>query len=295
MTFRSAVALVPATRTIEGGGFVVRRAFPTEQLPMLDPFLLLDEMGPVDWEPGTAVGAPPHPHRGFATLTYLLEGELVHRDSHGSEATLTAGDVQLMTAGSGVIHSEMPSRRLREAGGRVHGFQLWVNLPREKKMMTPSYQELPRSEVPLVIDAEGHVELRVLVGAALGRESPLRTMVPMTYLHISMQAMSEYQVNIPVEQDAFVYVFGGSAKVGLGGERVRDTDEGGAILLGREGEELGLASGHLGAEILVIGGEALREPVARYGPFVMNTSEELAQAMGDFQSGKFGRIPPQRA
>jgi redox-sensitive bicupin YhaK (pirin superfamily) len=289
---RSAQALVVSSRTMEGGGFVVRRPFPTEQMAQFDPFLLLDEMGPVEWSPGEAVGAPDHPHRGFETVTYLLDGEMRHRDSHGNQGDLGPGDVQWMTAGSGVIHSEMPSPRLRKGGGRVHGFQLWINLPREHKMMAPRYQDVPADKSPVVFSEEGDVRVRVIAGRALGQEARLTTVIPITYLHISLQATARFVAEVPKEQSAFAYVFEGGAKIGLGGERVRDADEGQAILLGQEGDEVEMQAGHLGAEVLLIGGKSLGEPVARYGPFVMNTSDEIRQAMADYQSGQFGRIPP---
>lgn len=271
---------------------MVRRPFPSQELALLDPFLLLDEMGPVDWAPGEAIGAPDHPHRGFETVTYLLEGELRHRDSHGHEGNLGPGDAQWMTAGSGVIHSEMPSPKMRQGGGRVHGFQLWVNLPKEKKMMTPRYQDIPGDKSPVVFSKEGDVRVRVIAGSALGAEAELETVIPITYLHISLQATARFVAQVPQEQSAFAYIFQGSLKIGLGGEKVRDGEEGDAIVLGQEGEDVEMVAGHLGAELLLIGGRALHEPVARYGPFVMNTSQEIQQAMTDYQSGRFGRIPP---
>lgn len=289
---RSAQRLVVSSRMMEGGGFVVRRPFPTEQMAQFDPFLLLDEMGPIEWGPGEAVGAPDHPHRGFETVTYLLDGEMRHQDSHGHQGDLGPGDVQWMTAGSGVIHSEMPSQRLRQGGGRVHGFQLWINLPREHKMMDPRYQDVPADLSPVVFSEEGDVRVRIIAGRALGHEARLMTVIPITYLHISLQATARIVAEVPQEQSAFAYVFEGSAKVGLGGERVRDADEGQAILLGQEGDEVEMQAGHLGAEVLLIGGKSLGEPVARYGPFVMNTTDEIRQAMADYQSGQFGRIPP---
>ena len=146
---REPTGIVRARRTVEGGGFVVRRPFPTPEMAQFDPFLLLDEMGPVDYAPGKAVGAPDHPHRGFETVTYLLDGEFEHEDSAGNRGKLTPGDIQWMTAGRGVVHSEMPSKRVRDEGGRVHGFQIWVNLPARDKMTAPRYQDVLAAKLPV--------------------------------------------------------------------------------------------------------------------------------------------------
>src|SRR5262245_26969519 len=163
-TIREATRLVTAHRQTEGAGFIVRRPIPTPGLELLDPFLLIDEMGPVDYAPGEAVGAPDHPHRGFETVTYVLEGEFEHEDSAGHRGARRPGDVQWMTAGAGIIHSEEPSRRIREQGGRVHGFQIWVNLPARLKMTQPRYQEVPRDRIPQAATAAGKARARVIAG-----------------------------------------------------------------------------------------------------------------------------------
>ena len=166
---RTVAAVITAHRQLEGGGFVVRRPFPTRGLDLVDPFLLLDEMGPAEYGPGEAKGAPDHPHRGFETVTYMLDGEFEHEDSAGHTGTIAPGDVQWMTAGAGVVHSEMPSRRIREKGGRVHGFQLWVNLPARDKMIAPRYQEVTSAGIPEATSPDGLARVRVIAGAALGR------------------------------------------------------------------------------------------------------------------------------
>src|SRR5437762_4252383 len=162
VNFRESRQIVTAHRQLEGAGFVVRRPLPTSDLEMVDPFLLIDEMGPVDYAPGQAVGAPDHPHRGFETVTYVLEGEMEHEDSAGHRGALGPGDVQWMTAGGGIVHSEMPSARIRERGGRVHGFQVWVNLPARLKMTQPRYQEIPAARIPEGRTADGRARVKVV-------------------------------------------------------------------------------------------------------------------------------------
>src|SRR5690348_13842525 len=177
-TSRTVGHTIAAVRTVEGGGFVVHRPFPTRMLMDFDPFLLLDEMGPVDYAPGEAKGAPDHPHRGFETVTYALEGQFGHKDSAGHSGTLRAGDVQWMTAGAGVVHSEMPDPEFTRTGGRVHGLQLWVNLPRRDKMIAPRYQEIPSAQLPVVSNDEGTVTVKVIAGEAMGVRAVIETRTP---------------------------------------------------------------------------------------------------------------------
>jgi len=290
MSLRSVSEIVPSVRTLEGGGFPVRRPFPTGSLPLVDPFLLLDEMGPVDWAAGEAIGAPDHPHRGFETVTYLLAGEAEHKDSHGHVGRMGPGDVQWMTAGAGVVHSEMPTRDFRESGGRMHGFQLWVNLPAQKKMMAPRYQDIRAEESPLVTSADGTAKVRVIAGEALGARAALTTEIPIVYLHVSLQPWGTLSQPIAPELTALGYLFSGSARFGEGSRAARDGSEGDLALFASDGDTVLLTAGHLGAEILLLAGQPLREPVARYGPFVMNTPDEIRQAFADYQSGAFGRI-----
>src|ERR1700687_4695803 len=173
--------IVTAHRQLEGGGFVVRRPFPGERIDAVDPFLLIDEMGPVEYGPGEAIGAPDHPHRGFETVTYVLDGEMEQEDSAGHRGRLGPGDVQWMTAGAGIVHSEEPSARIREKGGRVHGFQIWVNLPARDKMMRPRYQEVPSNQIPPAETADGKARVRVIAGEALGARAVIDTRIPIVY------------------------------------------------------------------------------------------------------------------
>jgi quercetin 2,3-dioxygenase len=284
---RDVKRLVTAHRQTEGGGFIVRRPYPTEALPQVDPFLLLDEMGPVDYAPGEAVGAPDHPHRGFETVTYLLDGEMEHEDSAGHAGALGPGDVQWMTAGSGVVHSEMPSRKVREKGGRVHGFQVWVNLPKRDKLMERRYQEIPAARIPVGRSEDGLAEVRVVAGEALGARAVIETRTPIYFQDWTLRPGAKVSLPLPSEHQASAYVFSGEASVG--GVPVA---EGQLALLGPgDAVELGApADAKTPARLLLLSGVPLREQVARYGPFVMNTPEEIHQAILDFQAGKMGDI-----
>jgi quercetin 2,3-dioxygenase len=288
-TSRSVTRVVEAHRQLEGGGFTVRRPLPTVGLPLFDPFLLVDEMGPVDYAPGEAIGAPDHPHRGFETVTYVLEGEGEHRDSAGHRGVIGPGAVQWMTAGSGVVHAEMPSHRLQAEGGRMHGFQIWVNLPARDKMMAPRYQEIPASRIPEAATADGLARVRVIAGEALGARAVIETQTPILYQDWTLSPGATVEQPIPLDHEAFVYVFGGEALVGDDQRRVRDGE---AALLG-PGDRVRLAASAEAAgpaRLLLLGGVPLREPVARYGPFVMNTPEEIQRAFTDYQAGRMGRI-----
>ncbi|MFL5407999.1 MAG: pirin family protein [Myxococcales bacterium] len=283
---REVSKIVTAHRQTEGGGFVVRRPFPGADVDSVDPFLLLDEMGPVDYAPGEAVGAPDHPHRGFETVTYVLEGEMEHEDSAGHRGKLGPGDVQWMTAGAGIIHSEMPSQRIRELGGRVHGFQIWVNLPKQHKMSRPRYQEYASGELPVAKSADGKAAVRVIAGEALGARAVIETRTPIVLQDWTVQPGADVRVDVPADLAAFVYVFEGSARTGAKGTEI---GEGQMAVLG-PGTSVRLGGANGPGRLLLLAGTPIREPVARYGPFVMNTRNELIQAVEDFQTGKFGEI-----
>jgi hypothetical protein len=281
--------VVVAHRQLEGGGFVVRRPFPSGGLGLIDPFLLLDEMGPADYGPGEAVGAPDHPHRGFETVTYMLEGVFEHEDSAGHQGRIGPGDVQWMTAGRGVVHSEMPSREIRERGGRVHGFQLWVNLPARDKMMAPRYQEVPGERIPQGATPDALARARVIAGEALGARAVIDTRMPILYQDWTLEAGASLEQPVPEGHNAFAYVFEGRARVGSDGRELLDGELG---LLG-PGASVRLAvpaNGASRARLLLLSGRPLGEPVARYGPFVMNTEAEILEAMRDYQAGRLGEI-----
>ncbi len=284
MTTRSIAQIVHATPQLEGEGMIVTRPFPTVRLDQVDPFLLLDRMGPVTHGPGEAKGAPDHPHRGFETVTYILDGAIEHKDSQGNRGRIDAGDVQWMTAGSGVIHSEMPSEEIRRDGGRLHGFQLWVNLPRRDKMMKPRYQELRAAGIPRATSADGKATVTVIAGESLGTRATIDTRTPILYLHVRLAAGARFSQTIPQTYNAFAFIVSG--EVTFGDRQAREND---AVIFERDGDMVVIGS-EGGAELLLIGGAPLNEPVARYGPFVMNTMGEIRQAMMDYQSGHFGEI-----
>lgn len=289
-TERTVARVTTAIRTLEGAGFEVRRPFPNPVLDHLDPFLLLDEMGPCELGPGEAKGAPDHPHRGFETVTYVLAGRLEHKDSQGNAGRLGPGDVQWMTAGAGVVHSEMPEAEFARRGGRLHGFQLWVNLPRRDKMMRPRYQEVPGARVPIASADGGRVAVRVLAGDAIGARAVIDTRTPIFYLHYTLAPGARMVQAVPQGYNAFAYVFAGR---GVAGRTDRAVADGQMAIFGREGDAVSLAAaadGNGRLEALVIAGEPLDEPVARYGPFVMNTEEEIVQAIADFRAGRMGAI-----
>ena len=287
---RSVRLLAHARRTLEGGGFEVRRAFPTRGFDQIDPFLLLDEMGPAEPGPGEAKGAPDHPHRGFETVTYMLAGRTEHRDSAGHAGAIGPGDVQWMTAGAGVVHSELPGAEILRNGGRMHGFQLWVNLPRRDKMTKPRYQEIAAARIPHATSADGKTAVRVIAGVALGARAVIETRTPIFYLHWTLQPGGRVVQPVPADHDVFAYVFGGEAALGSGARRVGDGE---LALFGDDGEAVAIAcaeDARTPLELLLVGGVPLREPVARYGPFVMNTEDEIRQAIEDFRAGRMGAI-----
>jgi quercetin 2,3-dioxygenase len=284
-TERSALAVLDGVRTLEGAGFAVTRPFPTARLDHLGPFLLLDEMGPAENEPGEAKGAPDHPHRGFETVTYVLDGEIEHRDSQGSRGLIAPGDVQWMTAGAGIVHSEMPSSRILAAGGRMHGFQLWVNLPRSAKMRTPRYQELYSRDMPTV-DLDGGRAILV-AGEAFGHTGAADTHLPITYVHVQLLPERHTVLEVEPGHIAFVYAFRGSGQAGAVGGALRP---GRMAVFDRGGGRIPLRAGEDGLDVLYGAAAPLDEPVARYGPFVMNTREEILQAFDDYQAGRMGQI-----
>lgn len=259
----------------------MRRPFPVRGLPYVDPFLLIDEMGPVQYAPGKAIGAPDHPHRGFETVTYIIDGEMEHEDSHGHRGAIRGGDVQWMTAGAGVIHSEMPSQRMLRDGGRMHGFQIWVNLPRALKMTQPRYQEYDASHLPLIEEPNRWV--RVIAGEVDSRKSPIETTVPTTMLHFKLSADAQTSFEIAPGSNAIVHAISGSALI-----EGKTVDAHEAALFEPAPQVLRMTAASDGFEALMLAGVPLHEPVARYGPFVMNTVDELQQAFDDFRSGRFG-------
>ncbi|MBM4406943.1 MAG: pirin family protein [Chloroflexi bacterium] len=286
---RSVSRVVQTVQTYEGAGFPVRRPFPTQTQMDFDPFLLLDHLGPVDYPPGEAKGAPDHPHRGFETVTYVLEGRMEHKDSAGNAGKLGPGDVQWMTAGAGVVHSEMPEEAFLNKGGRLQGFQLWVNLPRKEKMIAPRYQDTPSAKIPVATSEDGAVRVKVIAGESLGKRAVIETRTPIAYLHFTLQPGATFFQPTMKDHNSFAYVISGRGKFGF---NAREAKEGQAVFFAGDGESVSLENvdAKLPLDVLVISGVPLREPVVRYGPFVMNTREEIIKAFDDFQSGRMGYI-----
>jgi len=287
--YRKIIQVVDAIRTLEGGGFPVRRPFPVAGMLDIDPFLLLDHLGPVDWGPGEGIGAPDHPHRGFETVTYLLSGEMEHRDSAGHSGKLTPGDVQWMTAGSGVVHSELPSAEFMSEGGTMHGFQIWINLPARDKMIPPRYQEVPGDQIPKAVSDDEKVRVAVIAGKAMGVTAAIDTHTPIIYLHYTVAPGGHAEQYIPVDHNALVYVFSGEALLGSNKRKVRE----GQMATMSTGDTLQIANAETSSnnvELLILAGKPIGEPLARHGPFVMNTEDEIRQAIADYREGRMGII-----
>ena len=286
-------SITTAPRGFEGEGFPVRRAFHGVDLADLDPFIHLDQMGEVEYAPGEPKGTPWHPHRGFETVTYMLDGVLRHQDSHGGGGLISDGDTQWMTAGSGLLHIEAPPEEVVMKGGLFHGFQLWVNLPAARKWSAPRYQDLGAGDVRLLTSHDGGALLRLIAGDLAGESGPGSTHTPIVLVHATLEPGAA--VSLPWRRDfnALVYTLAGRGMVGA--ER-RGVEMGQLAVLGA-GDTVELAA-HASQEtrapkldVLLLGGLPIREPVAWYGPFVMNTRAELQQAFDDFNAGKLGRIP----
>ncbi len=286
-------SITTAPAGFEGEGFPVRRAFAGVDLRDLDPFIHMDQMGEVEYAPGEPKGTPWHPHRGFETVTYIIDGTFVHQDSHGGGGVISDGDTQWMTAGSGLLHIEAPPESLVTSGGLFHGLQLWVNLPASQKMRTPRYQDIRGGEVGLLSSADGGALVRVIAGNIAGHAGPGITHTPISIAHATLAPGARLELPWAQDYNALVYVLSGSGFVG--GER-RPI---------RMGQLAVLAAGDLievvaddrqesrspSLELYLLGGRPIREPVAAYGPFVMNTRAELVQAFEDFQAGRLGSMP----
>jgi hypothetical protein len=290
---RRATAVTTAPRGFEGEGFPVRRAFAGVSLADLDPFIHMDEMGEVEWEPGAAKGTAWHPHRGFETVTYLLDGTFRHEDSNGGGGVISDGDTQWMTAGGGILHIEAPPEEVVAVGGTFHGIQLWVNLPSRLKMTAPRYQDIRGGEVELLTSHDGGALLRLIAGDVGSFAGPGVTHTPITMLHATVQPGAELRLPWRSDFNALAYVIGGRGTVGPDGVAVH---AGQLAVLGT-GDVVTVTADHdqdartPALDVLLLGGAPIGEPVAAYGPFVMNTRAELQQAFDDFNAGRLGRVP----
>jgi hypothetical protein len=290
---RAAEAIYDAPRGLEGEGFEVRRAFAEMDLRLADPFLLLDHMGAVEYAPGEAKGAPDHPHRGFETVTYMMDGALEHKDSNGGGGLISDGATQWMTAGAGIVHSEMPTEQVVAQGGLFHGIQLWVNLPAAQKLSAPQYQDIEAGEVSLLASDDAGALVRLIAGELGGFEGPGATRTPITYAHASISPGARLEVPWRSDFNAMAYVLVGDGTVGPEGTPIR---EGQLAVFGSGGDVIVNGAPQQDSrtenlEVLLLGGLPIREQIAWYGPFVMNTRDELVQAVEDYQSGRMGRIP----
>lgn len=293
---RHVLSVTNAVRTFEGEGFPVNRPFPGEvTMAQADPFLLMDQMGEVEYAPGEPKGTPWHPHRGFETVTYMIDGAMEHSDSIGGGGLIKDGSTQWMTAGDGILHIEKPPESLVASGGLFHGVQLWVNLPRELKRTPAQYQDIAADSVKLLASDDGGALVRLIAGNLAGFEGPGQTRTPITYLHATVSPGAELVLPWDPGFNAMVYVLAGQGEVGGGVHPARIGDH--QLALFGQGDSIRVKAaakqdGPTNAlEILVLGGQPIREPIAHYGPFVMNTRQEVLEAMEDFQKGRMGQIP----
>jgi redox-sensitive bicupin YhaK (pirin superfamily) len=292
---RPVLGVADAPAFLEGEGFKVRRATAGIDLQAADPFLLLDHMGAVEYAPGEAKGAPDHPHRGFETVTYMLDGKIRHRDSFGGGGVITDGATQWMTAGAGLVHSEMPTEDLLAGGGLFHGVQLWVNLPASSKWNPPRYQDIEAGNLRMLSSEDATAVLRVIAGEFDGHAGPGSTFTPITYAHATVSPAGRLRVPWRTDFNALVYVLAGRGSVGPGAHPIR----GGQIAVLGDGDAIELRADAAqdanvdGLEALLLGGLPIREQIAWYGPFVMNTKAEILQGIEDYRAGRMGEIPPE--
>jgi redox-sensitive bicupin YhaK (pirin superfamily) len=288
---RPVATVVTAHRQLEGAGISIRRPFPGElSMADADPFLLLDQAGPHVNGPGESRGAPWHPHRGFETVSYVLDGEIAHHDTNGGGGVIGEGDTQWMTAGSGILHDELPTERMYRSGGPFHGVQLWVNLPAALKMTPPRYQAIARDDLVLLTSEDGGALIRLIAGTVAGFSGPGVTHTPITYAHVTLAPGAQLAVPWTPAFSAFAYVLTGRGTVGAEERPVQD----GQLVVFGPGDHLVVSAADRQPEpldVLLLGGQPIQEPIAHYGPFVMNTREEILQAIEDFQDGRLGIIP----
>jgi len=290
---RAVKAVTSAPRGFEGEGFPVRRAFAGADLADLDPFIHLDQMGEVEYAPGEPKGTPWHPHRGFETVTYMIDGTFEHSDSNGGGGVITNGDTQWMTAGAGILHIEKPPEALVVSGGLFHGLQLWVNLPSAQKWSPPRYQDIRAGQVALVASPDGGALVRVIAGDVGGHAGPGTTYTPMTMLHATLSPGARLALPWRADYNALVYVLAGHGTAGPEGWPIGT----GQLAVFGPGDTLAVNAAEVqesrspNLDVVVLGGRPIREPVAWMGPFVMNTRAEVLQAFADYQAGKLGTIP----
>ena len=288
---RPVAAVTTAPQGTEGLGFPVRRAFAGVDLDQLDPFIHMDEMGEIDYGPGEPRGTAWHPHRGFETVTYMLDGTFQHQDSHGGGGLITDGATQWMTAGGGILHIETPPEAQVMSGGLFHGLQLWVNLPSKSKLVEPRYQNLEAGQVVLLSSADGGALVRIVAGDVGGFTGPGATHTPINFAHATLAPGARLWLPWRADFNALAYVMDGSGRAGAPG--IDTAVRAGQLVAFGPGDQLQLTNnGSRPLEFILLGGQPIRERVAWYGPFVMNTKAEVLQAMDDYQAGRLGVVPP---
>ena len=293
LAIRPVKRITDAPAGFEGEGFPVRRAFAGVPLAELDPFIHMDQMGEVEYAPGEPKGTPWHPHRGFETVTYMIDGTFQHQDSIGGGGLITNGSTQWMTAGSGILHIERPPDQLIASGGLFHGIQLWVNLPAADKWLDPRYQGIEADNVLLLTSPDGGALVRVIAGDVAGHQGPGATHTPISLVHATLEPGAELVLPWPRPFNALAYVLSGD---GSAGSEARPLHTGQLAVFG-PGDALSLRadtvqeSRHPALDVLILGGQPIGEPVYAHGPFVMNTRAEIIQAFEDFEAGKLGTVP----
>ncbi len=296
-TTRPVISVTTAPTGFEGEGFPVRRAFAGVDLHALDPFIHMDQMGAVEYAPGEPKGTPWHPHRGFETVTYMIDGEMAHLDSNGGGGLITNGDTQWMTAGSGILHIETPPEHLVVSGGLFHGLQLWVNLPRADKFLEPKYQDLRGDGVTLLTSPDGGALIRLIAGSLGEFEGPGSTHTPITLVHATIAPGAELTLPWSPGFSALIYSLSGDGFVGPTSAPLKS----GQLAVLGAGDRLSVRANETqesrldGLDVFILGGKPIREPIALYGPFVMNTKAELMTAFDDYQAGRLGTIPAAHA
>ena len=284
---RKVISIKDCMKTFEGDGIPVTRAFPVPGMKEVDPFLLFDHFGPINYEPGGATGVPAHPHCGFEAITYLLDGEIMHCDSWGGKATIKTGDMQWMTTGSGLIHSELVTDNFKKSGGVMQGLQIWVNLPKKNKKAKPGYQHILQDKIPTITMEDKSVNIKILVGEVMRQSSLVNTYSPVSIFDAQFKEPDEFSFSIPNEQIAMVYIIEGKLKL-----QYTETiaTKGQMVFYDQSSDILHLNSLSQYGSYLVLAGKPLNEPVARYGPFITNTQNEIQQALLDYQLGKMGYL-----
>ena len=283
---RKVIEIKDCMKTFEGDGIPVTRAFPVTGMRELDPFLLFDHFGPIHYEPGGATGVPAHPHCGFEAITYLLGGEVEHKDSWGGQAAIETGDIQWMTTGSGLVHSELVTEKFKKSGGVMQGLQIWVNLPKKHKKMKPWYQHIKKNNIPIFKENE-NIEIKVLVGEVKGIKSDVQTYSPVSIFDVQFSAPEKIDLKILSDQIAIVYVIDGELQFS---EENKIATKGQMIHFDQSSDTINLTSISENGSYLVLAGKPLNELVTRYGPFITNTEGEMKQAMLDYQNGKMGKL-----